>query len=105
MLNPSLSAAGGMGDINIVYPGVPAIPSAATISPARLVTRVTGAVAVANITPPSPYFNGPIYLLSTDAAPFTTVATGNIALATTVIRYRLLTLVFDPAVGKWYPSY
>ena len=105
MRNPALSAAGGFGDTNVVFPNVTAIAAAATIAPVDDLTRITGTVPIATITPPNPYFNGPIFLYSTDATPFTTVTTGNIALATTVTRYQLLVLVYDPSTSKWYPSY
>ena len=105
MRNPSLSAAGAFDNTNIVFPNVSVIAAAATIAPLDDVTRITGTVPVATITPPNAYFNGPVYLYSSDATPFTTVTTGNIALATTVTRYRLLTLVYDPSVALWYPSY
>lgn len=105
MHNDSLTAGGGFDNSNVVFPNIPAIAAAATIVPVNKVTRVTGTVPVATITPPNGYFNGPLYLLSTDATPFTTVTTGNIALATTVTRYQLLSLVFDPSTAKWYPSY
>jgi hypothetical protein len=103
--NPALSGSGGFGDTNVVFPNVPVLASAATIAPTDDITRVTGTVPIATITPPNAYFNGPLNLYSTDASPFTTVTTGNIALATTVTQFRLLTLVFDPSTSKWYPSY
>jgi hypothetical protein len=103
--NPALAGSGGFGDTNVVFPSVPVLASAATIAPTDDITRVTGTVPVATITPPNAYFSGPIYLFSTDASPFTTVTTGNIALATTVVQNKVLVLVFDPAVSKWYPSY
>ena len=94
MLNPALSADGGFDDFNVVDPNVNAIAAAATIAPKNKVTRVTGTVPVATITPPTPYFNGPLHLYSSDASPFTTVT-----------QYRLLSLVFDPSVNLWFPSY
>ncbi len=105
MLNPGLSSAGAYGSTNVVFPNTQVIASAATIAPLNEVSRVTGTVPVATITPPNAYFNGPLFLYSSDATPFTTVTTGNIALATTVTRYRMLTLVYDPAAALWYPSY
>lgn len=104
-INAGLSTAGGFDNSNVVFPNIPTIVAAATIAPVNDVTRVTGTVPIATITPPNPYFNGPLFLYSSDATPFTTVTTGNIALATTVTRYQMLTLVFDPSVNKWYPSY
>lgn len=105
MFNQSLSEIGKWGLSSVVLPNVPTVAAAATIVPSALVTRVTGTVPVATITPPNPYFNGPLWLLSTDASPFTTVTTGNIQLATTVVRYKLLALAYDPSTSKWYPSY
>ena len=105
MSNDALSSAGSFSQTNVVFPNAQVIVSAATIAPVNEVSRVTGTVPVATITPPNAYFNGPLYLFSTDATPFTTVTTGNIALATTVTRYRMMTLVYDPAVSLWYPSY
>lgn len=104
-INAGLSTAGGFDNSNVVFPAIPAIVAAATIAPVNDVTRVTGTVPVATITPPNPYFNGPLFLYSSDATPFTTVTTGNIALATTVVRYKSLCLVYDPSVNLWYPSY
>src|SRR6185295_4838765 len=105
MLNPALGAQGGFDPSNVVFPGDSTIAAAATIAPTRLITRLTGTVPVATITPPNPYFNGPLYLLSTAASPFTTVTTGNIALATTVVQNKVLVMIFDPTAAKWYPSY
>ena len=105
---PTLGALSGLGTFdngNPVFPNVPAIAAAATIAPQTRITRLTGTVPVATITPPNPYFQGPLYLLSTDATPFTTVTTGNIQLATTVVRYKLLGLAYDPSTSKWYPMY
>jgi hypothetical protein len=103
--NDSLSAQGGFGETNVVFPNIPAIAASATIAPVSDVTRVTGTVPIATITPPNAYFSGPLYLYSTDASPFTTVTTGNIALATTVTQFRTLAMIFDPSTSKWYPSY
>ena len=104
-INAGLSSQGGFDNSNVVFPNIPVIAAAASIAPVNDVTRVTGTVPIATITPPNAYFNGPLFLYSTDATPFTTVTTGNIALATTVTRYQVLTLVFDPSTSKLYPSY
>lgn len=101
----SLGAKGNFDSGNVVLPNIPAIAAAATIAPGRLITRLTGTVPVATITPPNPYFNGPLWLLSTDASPFTTVTTGNIALASTAVQFKPLGMIFDPSTSKWYPTY
>ncbi len=103
--NDAFSSAGVFDKSNVVLPNPSVIVAAATIAPVKQLTRLTGTVPVATITPPNPYFTGPLYLLSTDASPFTTVTTGNIALATTVVRFKVLVLVYDPGVKAWYPSY
>lgn len=100
----SLGSLGNFDNGNVVTP-VPSVVAATTIAPTTLVTLVTGTTAIATITPPNPYFRGPLWLISTDASPFTTVTTGNIALATTVVRYKALALVYVPANAKWYPIY
>jgi hypothetical protein len=105
MLNPSLGAVGGFDPSNVVFPGDTTIAAAATIAPTRLLTRLTGTVPVATITPPNAYFNGPLYLLTTSASVFTTVTTGNIALASTAVQNKLLVMMYDPTALKWYPSY
>lgn len=104
-LNPALSALGGFDTQNVNFPGNQTIVAAATIAPQRLLTRLTGTVPVATITPPNGYFNGPLYLLTTSASVFTTVTTGNIALASTAVQNKLLVMMFDPSTSKWYPSY
>ena len=90
---------------NVVDPNIPTLVSSTVIAPTSIVTRVTGNTAVATITPPNPYFNGPLYLYSTEASPFTINTTGNVALAVTATRYKLLTLFYDPSVSKWMPSF
>lgn len=105
MENPTLSADGGFGIQNIVSPGVGILAAAATIAPKRQFTRITGTVPIATITPPTPYFNGPIYLISTGASVFTTLTTGNIAIASTAVLGKALVLFYDPSLSKWYPSY
>lgn len=103
--NSALGSRGNFDPANMVLSGIPAIAASTTIAPQSLITRLTGTTNVATITPPDPYFYGPLYLLSTDASPFATVTTGNIQLATTVVRYKVLALMYDPSTSKWYPSY
>lgn len=103
--NPTLSSDGGFDNQNLVFPGVGILAAAATIAPKRLVTRITGTVPIATITPPTPYFNGPIYLVATGASVFTTLTTGNIAIASTAVLGKLLILAYDPSLAKWYPNY
>lgn len=79
------------------------IASAATITPDSKIHRVTGVVAIVNITVPGDGFAGEIILLPT--AIFTWTAAGNIALAGTAVVGKALHMVYNPVTAKWYPSY
>lgn len=79
----------------------PAIASTATISPVAQITHITATAAIATITPPYPGYTGTLTLIP-DAA-FTTVTTGNIALASTGVLNKALEMAYDGS--KWYPSY
>jgi hypothetical protein len=64
-----------------------------------------GAGLIKNITVPSALQNvGGTITLIPDAA-FTTDATGNIALASTAVVSRVMTMTWDPVAAKWFPSY
>lgn len=85
------------------------LASAATIAPASPLVHITSATtAIATITPiattcTTTGVSCEITLIP-DAA-FTTVTTGNIALASTTVINRPLVMRYDPATVKWYPSY
>ncbi len=89
---------------SVVDPNIAALASATTIVPTDIIHRITGNTDIVNITPPDPYFNGPLYLYNTDSSVGATTTAGNIALITTFTRYKLFAFVYDPSVGKWYPS-
>jgi hypothetical protein len=93
----------GLGDP--VKPVETTLASAATLAPTTQVTIVTGTVAVATITPPWTGFAGSLDLVYTDASPAATTTTGNIALVTTVVRYKTLRMTYSQINSKWYPSY
>jgi hypothetical protein len=78
----------------------PAIASAAAITISHPVHKVSGAAAVATINPPYPGFVGRILLVPTGA--FTTVATGNIAIARQAVVGVPIDLYYDGST--WYPS-
>lgn len=80
------------------------IASAATISPKSQKVRVTGTTTIQTITPPNKYFSGPLYIFNTDASVDGLGTSGNIALAVTLTRYKVFTLLYDVATSKWYPS-
>jgi hypothetical protein len=93
----------GIGDS--VKPIETTLASAATIAPQSQITLVTGTTAVATITPPWPGFAGRLDLIFTDGSPAATVTTGNIAIATTVVSKKALSMIYSQINGKWYPSY
>lgn len=80
------------------------VASAATISPKSDLVRVTGTTAIATIVPAfGGGFSGILFLVP--VAAFTTVTTGNIALASTAVVGKALTMVYSKSQNKWYPSY
>ena len=83
----------------------PTIASAATIAPTTAIIFVSGTAAISTITAPASLgsFGNRITLIPTGV--FTTVATGNIALASTAVVSRALTMTYDATTTKWYPSY
>ena len=85
-----------------LQPNPATLASATTVTPVTFLTNITGAVAIANITPP---VTGQHMLAFLPGAAFTTVATGNIAKASTAVVGQVLLLFYDPNTGKYSPSY
>jgi hypothetical protein len=83
----------------------PTIASATTIAPTKAITFISGVAPVVTITAPSPISlgGGTITLIPTGI--FTTTIAGNIALASTAVVGRALTMTYDATTTKWYPSY
>ncbi len=85
------------------------LASATTLTPLSAITIVTGTVGVQNIVLPWPGFEGTIQLIYTDPSPAATQTGGTtgiaIALATTVVRYKVLEMTYSQITGLWYPSY
>ena len=80
------------------------IASASTINPTNPTNYVTGTTAINTITVPSWLIGGgQITLIPTGA--WTTTTSGNIALGSTAVPNKALTLFWDAANSKWYPSY
>lgn len=85
------------------------IASATTIAPTAPVTEVSGAVAIATITPlpngacTTTAFFCQITLIPTGA--FTTTTAGNISIASTAVVGKALVMTYVVADSKWYPSY
>ena len=97
---------------NVKYSGLiattaaaPTIASATTIAPTEPITFISGTAAIVTITAPSPISSGggQITLIPTGA--FTTTNAGNIAIVTTAVVGKALTMTYDSTTTKWYPSY
>lgn len=78
-----------------------AVASAATITPTGRVFHVTGTTQINTINEPAG-FDQPSITIIPDGA-FTTGTSGNIALASTAVVNKALTMTYDGT--KWYPSY
>ena len=86
------------------------VASATTIAPTTRISFVTGVTAIATITAPTNLTGsntgGCIVLIPDPATgPFTTTTAGNIALASTGVVSKPLTLCYLASTSKWYPSY
>jgi hypothetical protein len=83
----------------------PTLTSGTTIAPTAIVSFVSGTTDVVNITAPTGIatVGGWIRLIPTGI--FHTTTAGNIALATTAVVGKTLTMTYDPTTAKFYPSY
>jgi hypothetical protein len=84
-----------------------AIASATTIAPLAKITHITGTTDVVTITPPAAYATatyGGCLVLIPDGI-FHTTNAGNVAIATTAVVSKALTMCYDATAVKWYPSY
>lgn len=83
----------------------PTIASAATIAPTTAIAFVSGTTTISTITAPSPISAGGGQITLIPTGLWSTNTAGNIALATTGVVSRALTLTYDVTTTKWYPSY
>ena len=81
------------------------ITAAATITIHAPVTHITGTTTISTITTSALPGSGGCIILVPDATSYTTSTGGNVALATTLATGKMLTLCYDPATAKYYPSY
>ena len=85
------------------------IASATTIAPLTYASIVTGTAQIQNINLPWPGFEGDLILIFTDPSPGATLTGGvngaALALATTVVRFKALTMTYSQITGLWYPGY
>ena len=94
-----------MSGLTAASAAAPTIASATTIAPTKAITFISGVTPIVTITAPSPISlgGGTITLIPTGI--FTTTTAGNIALASTAVVRRALTMTYDVTTAKWYPSY
>jgi hypothetical protein len=83
----------------------PTVASATSIIISAPVTFVSGTTAIATIASPNLTSTGGAQITLIPTGIFTTTTAGNIALASTAVVSRALTLTYDSATAKWYPSY
>ena len=87
------------------YPkAVPTIASATTIAPTERVTKVSGTTTIQTITVPAGLQPGESIILVPTGL-WSTNNSGNVAIATTGVVSKALTLTWDPDAGVWFPSY
>lgn len=80
------------------------VASTTTITVASDITIISGTEAIETIIGQfGGGFSGIAVLIPTAA--FTTVTTGNVAIASTAVAGKALIMVFVKSTGKWYPSY
>ncbi len=80
-----------------------AVASSGTIAATGPIFHVTGTAAIATMTLPTGFTQGCLTLIPDGI--FTTTAAGNIALASTAVVSKAMTMCYDPTTVKWYPSY
>lgn len=85
-----------------------AVASASTIAPGSRVFHVTGTTTINTITVPSActqVSGSSCELKMIPDGAFATSTSGNIALASTAVVNKVLTMTYDANTAKWYPSY
>jgi hypothetical protein len=81
------------------------LTTATTIVVLSDIVFIAGTTAVATIVPPQQGgFSTVIFVVATDAAGFSTVTTGNIALAVALTTNKVTAFIFSKKNAKWYPG-
>ena len=83
----------------------PTIASATTIAPTVDIVFVSGVTTIQTITAPAPIATAGGHIRIIPTGIFLTGVGGNIALASTSVVNRVLTMTYDPTTLKFYPSY
>jgi len=84
---------------NELQPGAKSITSATTIAPTTLLTKTTGATAIATITPP---VTGDHVLWLVTDTPVVIGIGGNVLVGYTTVTNRPIALIYDSKQGKYY---
>lgn len=85
---------------SILQPMPTTLASAATVAPTTLITLITGAVAIVNVTPPQQGAHMLIFISS--GGTFTFTAAGNILTAVTAVAAgQVVILIYNPATAKY----
>lgn len=87
------------------FASAPTLASGATIAPTTGIAFVSGTTTINTITPTNAVglTGGSITLIPTGL--WSTGTSGNIAIATTAVVSKALTLTYDSVTTKWYPNY
>ena len=104
-LNSPILTSPTLTDVFATSAAAPTIASAATVAPTKAITFISGVAAIATITAPSPISTGGGTITFIPTGIFTTTTAGNIALASTAVVSKALTMTYDVTTAKWYPSY
>ena len=83
----------------------PTVASATSIIIQSPVTFISGTTDIETIAAPDLTATGGAQITLIPTGLWSTTAAGNIALATTAVVSKALTLTYDSATAKWYPSY
>ena len=75
------------------------------IAPIAPITFISGTTAIVTITAPSPISDGGGKITLIPTGVFTTTSADNIAIASTAVVGKALTMTYDSTTTKWYPSY
>lgn len=95
----------GINGITGTGAAAPTIASAGTIAPVTPIVFVSGTTTVSTITAPAPISSGGGQITIIPTGLWATNTAGNIALGTTAVVNKALTMTYDVTTAKWYPSY
>jgi hypothetical protein len=83
----------------------PTLSSGTTIAPTKAISFVSGTTDIVNITAPAAFAAGGGQITLIPTGIWHTTNDGNIAIASTAVVSKPMTLFYDHTTAKWYPSY